>query len=487
MSQGQKILAQFVAFLAIAGVVGGYAWFGVYKKDQDKARQEEHDLRLFAPQKLDEKQPDGGAPPAEFSQLVVIAADEKSQLEKRGKDWWLISPVVAKADKLAVDAITSQLQTAKFKATLEENPDAATLAKYGLDRPRFSVEATATVNGEERAVKIVGGIENTFDGSVYVRRNDEKPVYLAEGGVRYTLNKSVFDLRDKHPLAIEEAKIQRVAVDSVNNHFVLERAGEKQWNLVKPATEPADATSISSMLSAVAQERALAFPPDSEAARKALGLDQPFLSATFTLADGRFVKVRVTRAAADGGDRYFAVREDAEGAVLAELGVGATQLDRNPADLRDKTIVRFQREQVTKLVFHDAAIGPDVIVEKESADASADAWRVTAPRPGKAKVFKVTGALWTLGSFKALFAGEEKPKDWAKYGLDGKGRSITLFGEGGKELARLQIGKAVGPDKPNVFYVRGTRDQVFESDGSRFSELPFSADAVLDEPDAGAP
>ncbi|MFZ5444333.1 MAG: DUF4340 domain-containing protein [Myxococcota bacterium] len=485
MNQGQKIVAQFVALLVVAGALGGYAYFGVYKKDQDKARQQEHDLRLFAPQKLDEKQADGGSPPAEFTTLIVVAGEERTELERRGRDWWIVKPLEARADKLAIDGITSQLQSAKFKATLEESPDAATLAKYGLDRPRFSVEATATVNGETRAVKLVGGIENTFDGSVYVRRNDEKPVYLAEGGVRYTLSKSTFELRDKHPLALDEAKIQRIALQSVNNDYVLERAGDKAWNLVKPNAEPADATVVSAMIAGVSQERAVRFPPEADA--RALGFDKPFLAATITLSDGRFVKLRVARQATDAGEQYFAIREDAEGSVLAELGVGATQFDRNPAELRDKAILRFRREAVTKLVFHDPAAGPDVVIEKESADASAEAWRVTAPKQGKAKVFKVTGALWTLGSFKALFSGEEKPKDWAKYGLDGKGRSITLFGEDGKELARLQIGKEVGPDKPNVFYVRGSRDQVFESDGSRFGELPFTLGAVLDEPDAGTP
>ena len=39
----------------------------------------------------------------------------------------------------------------------------------------------AEVNGEVRSVKLIGGVENSFDGSIYVRRNEEKPVFTAEG------------------------------------------------------------------------------------------------------------------------------------------------------------------------------------------------------------------------------------------------------------------------------------------------------------------
>jgi hypothetical protein len=49
------------------------------------------------------------------------------------------------------------------------------------------------------------------------------------------------------------------------------------------------------------------------------------------------------------------------------------------------------------------------------------------------------------------------------------------------QLARLTIGKQV-PNTPTAFWVKGTRDQVVQSDGSRFGELPFSINDVIDEP-----
>ena len=485
MSQSAKTLLTLFLVIAIGGAIGGYAYFGVYKADQTKQRKEEHDMRLFAPQKFEERTADGGAPPAEFTKLTVTSGGNTTVLQREaGQEWRIVSPIEAKADKLVLDQIISLLQQSKFKTTLEENPDQATLTKYGFDKPTFVVEADAIVNGEPRSVKLVGGIENSFDGSIYVRRNDEKPVFTAEGGVRFSMAKNTFDLRDKQPCAVEESKIQKIAVKSEANDYVIDRTGEKQWTFSKPNDEPADSSSVSAMISSVAQERAQTFPEDTPANRTALGLDKPLVDTTLTLSGGKTVRLRVSRLQADAGELFYVLRDDEHGSTLAQVGPGATQFDRNALDLRDKGLIRFKKELVTRMVFHSED-GKDVVVSKDSVDASADAWRVIAPRAGKAKIFKVTSVLWTLGTAKILAAGEEKPKDWAKYGIDAKSKYVALFGEDGKELARLTIGKLV-PDTPSGYYVRGSRDQVLQSDGSRFVEFPFRVEDVIDEPQADA-
>lgn len=500
MNQTRKTLLQLAALVVVAGGLGGYAWFGIFKKDQLTEKKTDHDLRLFAPQKLDERLRDGGSAPADFTSVKVTAGGQLTTLVKEGGVWWVTSPVRARADKLVIDGLLSHLQTSKFKDTLDEAPDAAVLAKYGLAPPQWEVEATATVNGEQRTVRLVGGLENLFDGSIYVRRNDETAVYQAEGGVRFMLARSTFELQDKLTFALDEPAMTSLAVKTTANDYAIEREpGSRQWNLVRPDKGPADGPSISSMLTSIAQLRAQTFFADTPEKRRELGFDTPLLEANVTYADGGTVRLRGAKLWVDAGvdehgeateakDLYFGLREDAEGTTLARLTDGITQLDRNPGDLRDRAVVQFRRELVTKMVFHDPAAGPDVVVQKDGVDASAESWKVTAPRAGKAKLFKITGALWMLGAFKALAPGEEHPKDWNKYGLGPKARWVAVYGEDGKELGRLTIGLEV-LGTPSAFYVRGTRDQVMQSDGSRFGELPFHLADVLDEPvaDAGAP
>ncbi len=487
MSQSARNLVTLVVMAVLAAGVGLFAYFGVHEKDKAAAEKKDRAERFFAPDKPIGTGADAGVAKADFVRVIVTVESGKTVLERKaGEPWMVTFPVRAKADPLTVDGLVSQLQTARFKATVEETPDAGELAKYGLDKPSFTVEATVEV-GEEKAprtLKLFGGIENSFDGSIYMRRDDDPAVYLAEGGVRWALARGTFDLRDKSVLALDEAKVRGLSVKSKANSFQLERDAEKAWRIVKPTPSLADQNTVSTMISGLASSRAQGFPPDSPEVRKALGFDAPKVEATWTLEDGQTVRMVLAEPHNDAGLKLYALREDAAGAVLAEVPITTpSNLDKNVKELVDRTVVAFKKEQVTKVVFHNAD-GTEVVVEKDAPDASAEAWRVTAPKAGPAKVFKVAAVLWTLGSLKAAVVAEENPKDWAKYGLSAQARSISLSGVDGKELARFTIGAEV-PGKPNAFYVRGTRNQVAEVDGSRFGELPSKAEDVLDAPPLG--
>jgi len=246
----------------------------------------------------------------------------------------------------------------------------------------------------------------------------------------------------------------------------------------------ADGAMVSSMLAGLASERAQSFPETSLGTKRVF--EAPAVDATFTATSGGIARIRIARLASDAGARWFALREDPDGAVLVEVGPGApSHLDRRPADLEDTSILRFNKDAVTKIVL--AHGGERITLVKESVDASAEAWRVAAPRVGKAKVFKVTSLVWTLASLKAKAWGETSPRDWSKFGIDSRARSITLFGPDGAELGRLVIGAEL-KDPKGSFFVRGRKNQVAECEGARFSELPFELTEVLDEPpaDAGA-
>ena len=53
---------------------------------------------------------------------------------------------------------------------------------------------------------LYGGIENPFDGSVYVRRDGDSRVYSADGAVRYALEKDLYALRDKEFLGFDDPR-----------------------------------------------------------------------------------------------------------------------------------------------------------------------------------------------------------------------------------------------------------------------------------------
>lgn len=473
MNQTSRLLLTVVGLLVVAGVVGLYAWKGVYEPDEKEAKVKETNEKLFSAQKAGEKNPDGGTATVEFSHLSITYQGETSVLEREpGGEWKMTAPVQAGVDKFAIDGIVSALQTQKFKYVADENPDDAALEKYGLKSPQFVVESDALVGEgrEKRSVKLVGGAENTFNGSIFVRRNDEKQVWAAEGGVKWTFGKTPFDLRNKDVLTFDEQKVVGVEVKTKNNAWSAERDAKKDWT-VKAGKESfrGDAAQITTALTALRNDKATAFP---KAPPSFDGADE----VTITVEGGEPLHVKLLKV----GDKGF----EQVGSTVAEVAVTATMhFDKNPNDLRDRTIAVFNKDQVSKVTFHLPEAGPDIVIEKDaSMDAgTGETWKVTAPKAGPAKQFKMAALMWTLGTLKYTKAAEAKAKPMFE-----KGKWIAIADSAGKELARLSIGADV-PGTPGQKFMKGSTGQVVEADASRLGDLPTKLEDVLDVPqlDAG--
>ncbi|MEN9800662.1 MAG: hypothetical protein RL653_4359, partial [Pseudomonadota bacterium] len=379
----------------------------------------------------------------------------------------------------------SQLQTAKFKAVVEESPDDAALKKYGLDAPRFALTGTATFpDGSTKTLKVEAGIDNPFDGSVYMRREGDKAVYAAEGGLRYTLEKGTFDLRDKEIFsALEEPKLRRIRVKTPTTSYDLAR-GDKGWALQAPLATDADGTAVTALVAGLRGERAQAFPEDSAARRSSLGFDAPRAEATFE-KDGETVRARFV----DGeGGRVLALVEAGGTAQLAELmGTALAGLEKRPADLRDKTVLTFSRDAVARITaYASGGTAPTWSLEKARAEDGGvtDRWTLTAPEAGPAKAGKIISLLYSLGNLKAA-AFVEDGKEAKRLGLVPDAARLELQDAAGSTLATLTRG---GPASEGRVYVRGSRPQPLEVDGTKLQELFPSPADVKEAPaaDAGA-
>jgi len=503
VTQLQKNLVVLGALLAVASALGLYAYFGVMKTEERETQRKEASEKLFVSNAPAEKLADGGAPPAPvFTSIVVKAKGDVTTVEKRGNDWWVTSPLTARADKADVDLLIAQIQNAKVKATIEENPTDADLAKYGLDKPRFTVTAYAYLpdsKGEgandpsrRREINLYGGIENTFDGSVYLRRGNEKPVYTLDGTAKFAMDKGTFDLRDKEVLAIDEQSLKQIDFKSKANRYALERTDGKTWQLTSPKRGDADASAVTSMVSAFRTHRALAFLADSAEERKRAGINSPAADVTFTAASGDKIRIRLAKTKSGNDEKAFALKEAGQDSILAEVPVAAVALlDKSPLDLRDKSVLTFNRDEVARASFSPGGSAAEIVVEKLSGtDAgAAEEWRLIAPTGGPAKKWKLSSVLWSLTSLKATSIDEENPKDWSKYGISPSSRGVTLADKAGKILAKLQVGSEV-KGKSNAIYVRGSRNAVLEIDSSRLTDLPSKISDVIDQPsqalDAGA-
>ncbi|KFE67106.1 DUF4340 domain-containing protein [Hyalangium minutum] len=490
MKQTQKNLVTLVLATAAAAGLGLYAYFGVKEPERKEAVRKEQAEKLFAPETPGEKPTQGAtAPAAVFTQLTVQSKGITATLERQGTTWFLTAPVKGKADKPTVEGILAQLHAGKFKATVEEAPTDEDLKKYGLLPPVFSVAAKAYVPdasgggqddpARQRTVTLLGGIENTFDGSLYVRRDGDPRVYSADGSVRYALEKDLYALRDKEFLGFEEASLKAIEVKTPATSYSLEREADKSWRLTKPLTVRADGERVKKALLALKEQRALSFPMDSAAERSKLGLDKPVVEARFTLDPGDPVRLRFSLVPEGSGAKVYALREQGSEATLAEVPEGAlTVLNLSLPELRTKTVLSFKREDVKRIVFYPGAGAPPAVLSNKNPAANAlQGWELEEPITGKVEGLKVASLLSLLSSVKASSFGEANPK-WEQYGITDNARSFSLQDTSGKELARLWLGGAV-PNKEGSVYARGSNPEVAEVEAAWLAHLPERAEDFL--------
>jgi hypothetical protein len=502
VKQTEKTLVAPLILAAVVAGLGLQACSGEKKPEEVKAERKEQAEKLFSTGAPDEKKPGDEATVAPvFMHLTVQTRGVTATLERQGDTWRLTSPVSGPADKWTVDGITSQLGSAKFKSTLAESPTDAELEKYGLKTPVFMVSAKAYVPdasgggkddpARQRTVTLYGGIENTFDGSVYVRKDGDPRVYAADGAVRYALEKDLYALRAKEFLGLDEASAQSIDVKGKVNAFTLVRAADKAWQLTRPLAQRADEERVKKLLQSLKGQRALSFPTDSTAERAKLGLDKPVVDARFTLDKSEPVRVRLSEVNQDGAaTKVYALREQGSETTLAEVPASAIgALDVTLSELRDKAVLAFKREDVKRIVLYPGDGGPAVTLANLAPDSKTlDGWQVVAPQSGKAQTWKVAAVLGLLDKLKASGFGEANPKKWGRYGINETSRGAALQDASGKELARLWIGNEV-PGKADHVYVRGAGNEVMEVELSRLEELPSRLEDVLQvEPlDGGSP
>lgn len=495
--QGRSLLTSFVLLVAASGA-GLYAYYGVKRPEEAAEARKASDEALFKPHATSTPGTDGtgeagAARPsveAAFTELTIEGKGERARLEKRGESWFLVEPLEAKAEAFTVDAILAQLRTGKIKREITPTPSEEELVRFGLKPPRFSVTAKAyfpdaTGGGKDdsaraRSLSLRGGIENSFDGSVYVQRDDDPKVYAAEGALRQALDKSVFDLRDKEVLSFDEKSVRRLTVKMGPRSLSLEQEGAKGW---KMGSEAADNATVTGMLSSFKGQRALSFPAPTPALEKMFS--RPSSEVGLTLAEGAPLTFRFASSRSDG--KLFVLRQQGESRIIAEMPAEAVKpLDRDPKELKDRSVTGIKAAEVARIAFKPAGSDPAAVVERTALDGGmGEHWSVIAPEKQPAEDLKLSSALWSLESLKASTVLEDRVTDPSKYGFGPAAQSISLYGLDGRLLARVELGKEV-PKRPEHRYVRGARGQVLEVDSEKLNALPRGLADLIPSPAADA-
>jgi hypothetical protein len=270
--------------------------------------------------------------------------------------------------------------------------------------------------------------------------------------------------QDKVFDGVQSEKIDQITVRSDKGEATTAAKQGDKWQETQPAAVPADEAEISGITTNLASATVSRVIDEQPSDYKQYGLDPARIEVSFRLG-GQDRKLLLGQKTPTGSDMYARV-PDKPRVFLVPSYLDAT-FNKSPFDLRDKTILKIDRDKVDALAIET----PDrtITLVKQGPD-----WRLSAPVDARADFGAVEGLLGRVNStqMKAITAADADATALKEYGLDKP--SATVRVTSGSATAGLAIGKSAGE---GVVYAKDlSRPMIFTVEAALATELKKPAD-----------
>lgn len=267
------------------------------------------------------------------------------------------------------------------------------------------------------------------------------------------------DVKEK-VFAVTADAVEELRVVSKGDTSVMKKT-DGAWKLVEPLATDADSNEVTALVNSLVSLE-LNREVDPKATDLAqYGLAAPKADITFTATGGATGRLRLGDATPTGSDVY-AVKGD-DGRVFLVSTFAETSLVKSAFDLRDKRVLRFERDQVDGLEITSA--GATAALTRTNSE-----WRVTAPSGARGDYGAIEGLLTRLST--TMMSGIETTDVSAlqKYGLDAPAATVVV--KAGSASATLAIGTSADG---KAFARDLARSMVFTIDGAFATDLQKGA------------
>jgi len=195
---------------------------------------------------------------------------------------------------------------------------------------------------------------------------------------------------------IQEIKLQKQGSETID----LRRTSGK-WQITAPKPFPADQDSVSSLLSTLSSMTSDHVIEDHAANVDQYGLTQPSLKVTIVEANNESHELLVGDQTPAGSASYAEL--EGQPKVFTIASYVKSNLDKSPNDLRDKRLLNFETDRVTRL---------ELTAKKQTLEfgRSKEQWQIVKPKPFRADQFPVEELLRNLRDAKMELSGSDDEK-----------------------------------------------------------------------------
>ena len=269
-----KTVKMILAVAVLAVCCGAYAGVKTYVSHQEQKESEaesEENTSVFT------------ASADDIKSLDFMVDDTETTFEKKDDSWVKKDDTDFPVNQSTLDSAASSVTSVESDRVLE---DVDNLAEYGLDSPANIIKIVTKSedeDGDDTTATLYVGDENSSTSQYYVRKDDEKTVYLVDSSCVEPFTKTLYDYAqmEDFPAISSTDTITKISVDGDNSYELKKDADTSVWSVSANGEEDkADSATVSSLVSSFGSMAYNSMADYKCEDKSKYGLDKPYSTIT---------------------------------------------------------------------------------------------------------------------------------------------------------------------------------------------------------------
>src|SRR5438445_5268269 len=234
-------------------------------------------------------------------------------------------------------------------------------------------------------------------------------ILIGLGGYAYYISKKPAEdnsaKQEKVFASVQADKIEELRVKAASGDTTALKKDNGGWQVVAPLAVHADESEVSGITNALTSMSVVRIVDENPTDLKEYGLAEPRIDVAFKASgDKDYRRLLVGEKSPTGADLF--AKRNTDKRVFLIPAFQESSLNRSTFDLREKSVIKFDREKVDGLDITTA--GKSVQIAKQGGD-----WALTRPVQVKADFGSVEGLVGRLQTvqMKAIAASDATPAD----------------------------------------------------------------------------
>ena len=306
---------------------------------------------------------------------------------REGGKWTLQAAKPLVADQGTLSGFLNSLTSATVEDVVDPHP--ASLKDFGLDPPSFTLEISTDAKPQTFTLSL--GDDTPTSGGVYAQVAGDPRVITLGSYVKTSLEKKLFDLRDRRALTLESDQLQKIGVEYKGAQWTLEKNPEGVWDLVLPPSVRADRFTVDGLLSQLRSLTMQTIAAEDKKKSGDYGFGSPELKLQLTGSGG--TQTLIVGKKEKDAERYFATNSSLD-PVFTLNSEFVTQFKKDQNDLREKDLFSFSAFDA-KRVELETPKGHWVFEKQQNQ------WKQTVPKAKNVNAEKMDSFLTHLRDLRA--------------------------------------------------------------------------------------